>query len=181
VYLAYSFLVNGIQFILDNFKGKITVVGTVANHGRTTQKMRVSSSAQNSYDWLMYKYLEEKFKDKINFLIPEGEFAYYDVFDYKIRQIHGHQMKYGGGIGGVHVPVNRAIAQWNSGSIKADLTLLGHFHQFKQDDKWVMNGSLIGYNQYAERIRAGYADPCQQLIMMSSNRGFQGALPIFVK
>jgi len=38
----------------------------------------------------------------------------------------------------------------------ADLDVFGHFHQLKNLGNWVCNGSIIGYNAFALRIKADY-------------------------
>ena len=96
-----------------------------------------------------------------------------------LRFHHGHGMKYGGGVGGIYIPINKAIAQWNK-ALRADLDVFGHWHQFRDGGNFICNGSIIGYNAYALRIKADYEEPKQAFFLMDKNRGKTIVAPIFV-
>jgi hypothetical protein len=67
------------------------------------------------------------------------------IYDVTVRFHHGHSIRYAGGVGGIYIPTNKAIAQWNKGR-HADLDVFGHFHQLRDGGNFICNGSLIGYN-----------------------------------
>jgi hypothetical protein len=92
----------------------------------------------------------------------ESYLQYTELFDggYTICFQHGHAVQYGGGVGGLTIPLNKAIAQWQKLK-RADLYCLGHWHQFFDGGNFIVNGSLIGYNSYAMFIKAGYEPPKQ--------------------
>jgi len=119
---------------------------------------------------------------RVKFQIAEGYHAYVRLFDGKfvVRTHHGHGINYNGGVGGITIPVNKAIAQWNKG-VKADLDVFGHFHTKLDGGNFVANGSLIGYNAYALRIKADYEKPSQTFFLV--NRKYNSktiVTPIFV-
>jgi hypothetical protein len=103
--------------------------------------------------------------------------SYVKVYDTMIRFQHGHAIKYGGGVGGIYIPVNKAIAQWNKGR-HADLDVFGHFHQARDGGNFICNGSNIGYNSFALSIKADYEQPRQQLFLMDKKRGRTCTWPI---
>ena len=74
-------------------------------------------------------------------------------------------MKYGGGVGGIFIPAYKSIAQWNKAK-KADMDVFGHFHQQKDGGNFISNGSLIGWNSYAIRIKADYEKPSQTFFLI---------------
>jgi hypothetical protein len=106
--------------------------------------------------------------------------SYLQVYDTTIRFQHGHAIKYGGGVGGIYIPVNKAIAQWNKAR-HADLDVFGHFHQQRDGGNFVVNGSLIGYNAFAMSIKADYEQPKQALFLMDKKRGRTCLWPLFLE
>jgi hypothetical protein len=86
-----------------------------------------------------------------------------------VRCCHGHAIRYQGGIGGIHVPLKKAIAAWDA-TERADLTVIGHWHQFSAGRNYVSNGSVIGHSAYAVRIKAEYEPPCQAAVVIDHER-----------
>jgi hypothetical protein len=90
-------------------------------------------------------------------------------------------VNYGGGVGGLTIPLNKAIAQWDR-AMKADLTLVHHFHQRFDGGHFLVNGSLIGYNTYAQAIKAAFEEAQQQFFLIHARGGGQksGVFPIWL-
>jgi hypothetical protein len=177
-----NLLINGLQFLLDNSKLTITLPCHTGNHGRTTQTTRFGAENGHSLEYLMYLHLASWFRHdpRVRFLIAEGMHSYLEVYDQTIRFHHGHAVKYGGGVGGIYIPVNKAIAQWNIAR-RADVDVFGHFHQYISAPNFQCNGSLIGYNSYALSIKATYEPPRQALFLMDKKRGRTCSWPILVE
>jgi hypothetical protein len=143
--------------VADNAK-EIVVATSCGNHGRTTEKLR-TNEADTSYEHHLYLTMRAA----------------------RIRFCHGHAVRYQGGIGGIHVPLNKAIAAWDA-TERADLTCLGHWHQFSwgRAGRYVSNGSVIGHSAYAVRIKATYEPPCQAAIVIDhGRREVTKAYPLF--
>jgi hypothetical protein len=119
----------------------------------------------------MYHNLANHFKNekRIRFLIPRGYLSYVDVAGFVMRFHHGHAIKYGGGIGGIFISAFKAISQWDKAK-RADLDVFGHFHQVKDGGKFISNGSLVGYNAYALRIKADFEKPKQVFFLVDHAR-----------
>jgi hypothetical protein len=162
-----------------NFE-QIIIPCSVGNHGRTTIKPRHGTSWKNSYEWLLYKILEQEITDGVVWVIGESYHTYLDVYGKTFRLHHGDGLKFQGGVGGLTIPVEKAIANWNKGRV-ADLDIFGHWHQSQQNPKWVSNGSLIGHNAYSIAIKAPYEPPQQTLFLFDAKRGRTGTWPIFVE
>lgn len=181
---AQDIITAGIDFLLKegNFK-EIIVPCSWGNHGRTTQKKRHSSSYKNSYEWMMYKNLEKTYRNnkKVKFIVENGYHTYVPIYpEYTLRFHHGDNIRYAGGVGGITIPVNKAIAQWDR-SRHAYLDVFGHFHQQMMDcGNFVSNGSLIGYNAFAISIKAAYEEPKQSFFVIDKERGKICDWPIFV-
>jgi hypothetical protein len=158
---------------------KILIPTSYGNHGRTTIKPRHATAAANSYEWLLYKILEARFSDEqIQWQVSNSYHNLMTVFDKRIRFHHGDGLKYQGGIGGLTIPVEKAISSWNKSPARADLDIFGHWHTYQQNRNWVSNGSLIGYNAYAVSIKASYEPPAQTYFLFDKKRGRTMTTPI---
>ena len=178
-------LSSGINYILKNTKCRLTIPTSVGNHSRNSEKRKISTENKNSYEYLMYHMMRRQFaeNDRVNFIIEDGYLTYVDIYDYKIRFHHGHALNYGGGVGGVTIPVAKAISQWDK-ETKAYLDVFGHFHTLMMDtgtSKFVLNGSLVGYSPFAVRIKAPYEPPKQAFFLIDKHRGKTISAPIFVR
>jgi hypothetical protein len=179
IILAKKIIASGIDFLLKNSKCELVMVCHSGNHGRTTKKIHVSNEHAHSLEFLMYHALQDRYlnEPRVKFIIPESYHSYIPVYSYVIRFHHGHEVKYGGGVGGIYIPVNKAIAQWNKIRL-AHLDVFGHFHQFRDGSSFVSNGSMIGYNAYALSIKADFEKPRQALFLIDKKRGKTLTAPI---
>lgn len=179
---AFEWLCSGIDFLLKHGKFKrILIPCCVGNHGRTTEKRRISTEQDNSYEWLLYQFINNHYKDdpRIEMQMGGGYLSYLKVYDMTLRFHHGHNVRFGGGIGGISVPLNKAISQWDKFK-RADLDIIGHWHQRQSTNKYVINGSLIGYNAYALSIKAEFENPCQTFFLLHPHKGKTVEAPILV-
>lgn len=179
--IAQNMIISGIEFILANSAYNLVIPCHSGNHARTTQTTRFASENGHSLEYLMYVHLQAYFRDqpRVQFIIPSGMHSYVKVYDTTIRFHHGHAVKYGGGVGGIYIPVNKSIAQWNKGR-HADLDVFGHFHQLRDGGNFICNGSVIGYNAFALSIKADYEPPKQALFMINKKLGRNCMWPLYV-
>lgn len=160
---------------------EVVVATSCGNHGRTTEKLR-TNEADTSYEHHLYLTMRAaEARPNVRWQVGEGHLNYLDLDGFKVRFCHGHAVRYQGGIGGIHVPLNKAIAAWDT-TERADLTCLGHWHQFSwgRAGRYVSNGSVIGHSAYAVRIKATYEPPCQAAIVIDhGRREVTKAYPLF--
>lgn len=184
---AQNHLISGIEYLLRQAPTRRLVIPCHSgNHARTTHKTRFSAENGHSLEYLMYQHLAAYFRTdpRVTFVIPEGMLSYMDLYPGEpgstmIRFMHGHAVKFGGGVGGLTIPLMKAVSQWDKAR-RADLTVLGHFHQYLDLGNAVVNGSLCGYNGYALAIRASFERPTQALFLVDRKRGRTGRWPIYV-
>lgn len=172
VLLVKKLLISGIDFLLENGQlDKIVVPCCYGNHGRTTPKRRVSSGAKNSFEWLLYRILEDHYagEDRVEFVVADGSHVYLEVFGYVVRFHHGDDVRYQGGVGGLSIPLRKACDSWDSFK-EADLTVIGHWHQLVDYGFALVNGSLIGYGPYALSIKARFEVPQQAFALIDKSR-----------
>lgn len=177
-----SILISGFDYLLKNSDLKIIVPCSTGNHGRTTQERRVSTENGNSLETILYHHLANCYRNetRIEFVISKGYLSYLNLFDkYLIRMHHGHNIRYAGGVGGIYIPLNKAINQWNK--LKhAYLDVMGHFHQFRDGGNFIANGSLCGFNAFAISIKADYEEPRQAFFLIDKKRGKTIVAPILL-
>lgn len=163
-------IAGGIDFLLKHSGCQSIIVPcVVGNHGRTTEKMRVSTSSKNSYEWGGYKHLERMYRNepRVIWKVEEGYHNYVDVQGKLVRIHHGEAFKYNGGIQGPSVPILRKVASWDQQKT-AWMDLCGHLHihEVIRGGKVVLNGPLIGYGAYGEKAVGGKCPATQTLIVV---------------
>lgn len=185
VELSQDTIAGGIELLLKSTPStlKITVVCSVGNHGRTTKKQRIATEHENALEWLMYGSLSKYFRNepRINFIRNRSYHTYVDVHGYLLRFHHGHQGgKYQGGVGGMAIPVNKSINDWNKGRA-AYLDCFGHYHNLSFGPNFIANGSMVGYNPYAISIHAPFQKPQQAFFLIDSRYGLTVRCPILLE
>lgn len=173
---------RGFVDMVAGIAAEVVVVTSSGNHGRSTEKLRVGTELDHSFEQDLYlrQSAEEKLKN-VRWQVGGGYLNVLDLDGFRIRFHHGHAIRYGGGVGGITIPVNKAIAAWDRVEA-ADLTVFGHWHQFswQRAGRYVSNGSLIGHSAYATRIKAAYEPPCQSFVVIDhGRREVTSAKPIF--
>lgn len=181
--LAEEELGKGIEYLLS--KGgfnKIIVPCSFGNHDRNTDLSRCKDGAEHSYAWMCYQMLAKNFRGekRLEWQIARGYHNYVRLWDTTLRFHHGDAITYGGGVGGVTIPIRKAIANWNT-VCAADLDVMGHFHQMTDGGDFIVNGSLIGFNEYSLRIKARFERPRQTLFLVDQSRGKTLTTEVFVE
>lgn len=161
--------------------GSVIVCTNAGNHGRSTEKNRIATELDHSWEQLMYFTLAREEKNKnVQWRIAEGHLGYVDLDGFLVRTTHGHSIRFAGGVYGLALPASKAIARWDAGR-KADLTIFGHYHSWGwlRGARYVANGSVIGHSPYAERV-ASPERPCQGMAIIDHGRSeVTRAYPLF--
>jgi hypothetical protein len=172
----------GLRFLLEDTEIEQYVLPcNDGNHGRTTKKMRSSTRQDHSLETFAYAQLALMFKDekRLKFVLPTSQFTFLDdVYGRTIRFLHGDVFKYGGGVGGITVPLFRAMARWEK-TKRAHLTCMGHWHQRYCLPDCMVNGSLIGYDAYAMGGGFPFEPPVQSMRMLDSKRWTSSDIPLY--
>lgn len=190
---AQDHIASGINFLLENTDAELVIPCHTGNHGRTTKQQRIATEQGHSLERMMYKGLEKEFANegRVKFQIAPGYHSFMRIEgqgknegnEFLIRFHHGHHISYGGGVGGITIPVLKGISNWNTQSSfrNVNLDIFGHFHQYINYGSFVCNGSLIGYNAYANSIKASFERPQQAFFMVSRKEMAKTmSTPIFV-
>lgn len=170
--------------ILSNIKGieQIFVPCSRGNHARQTAHVRHHRSDQHNFEDILFHTLAlaHRHLSKIHFMVAPAPFLVTPIQNQTCRFTHGDLIRYHGGVLGVGVPIVKAIAKWDANQ-PADVTFLGHYHQATWHRKYIMSGSLVGFDQYAQSIGAQYEPPSQQLTVISQKRGVTKSYPLFLE
>lgn len=185
-------LIWAIKILHENF-GKLYIPCVVGNHGRDTIKPRMKNRVFQNYEWTIYqnlkRYFSERYSD-IVFDIPDETDCHFNVLGHRFTLTHGDTLGVRGGDGiiGVIGPVVRGTTKVGRSEAVIgrdfDTLLMGHWHTYiPRGDAFpgLVNGSLIGYNEYARLgLRVPYSRPSQALWFMHQQHGFTAQWPIYL-
>lgn len=178
----------GIEMFAQEF-GNVHVVSAPGNHGRNSKKTRHKRRSANNADTHISRLIGSQLaSEKITFDIPASTDVRFDVYGSSFSMEHGDDLRFSGTseIGSLG-PVKRGtLRKSNQARVEGhpfDYFLVGHFHQLvpAAPQGFVMNGSLIGYNEYA---RAGKftPEPAQQALMVvTPEHGITVQAPVLVQ
>jgi hypothetical protein len=171
---------------LQSAFGNLMIFATAGgNHSRITKRVPAKDKAYTNFDWLLYRMLEREFRNekKINFFISDGDDVQFKILNHKYRMTHGDQFRGGTGFIGPFAPITRNETKKRSAAISYgqdyDTLLIGHFHQHMMMGKVHVNGSVVGYNEFAMKCNFPYEPPKQALWLTHSKRGITGSWPVF--
>ena len=174
-----------IETLADKF-GRVFVPCVSGNHGRNTKKIRAKGRNFTSFDWLLYTFLAKRFEGdaRVTFYIPDGADALYSVYGHRYLLTHGDQFRGGDALIGPLGPIVRGDHRKRARNMQInadyDTIVMGHWHQLMQTQKFIVNGSLIGYNEYAYNNNYGFEPPRQALWITHPERGITFHMPVQV-
>ncbi|MHB8388012.1 MAG: hypothetical protein ACYDBH_00355 [Acidobacteriaceae bacterium] len=181
----YKELVSLISALADTF-GRVFLPCVSGNHGRDTRKIWAKDRHATSFDWLLYRFLALRFDvdKRVTFFIPDGPDAYYKVYDHAYLLTHGDSFRGGDGVIGVMGPIIRGDHKKRSRNAQVDMEydtmLLGHFHQYVHHGRFIINGSLKGYDEYAYANNFGFEPPQQALWLTHPKYRITYRMPVYV-
>lgn len=182
VLLLLQWISDGLKHLLEDGKlEKIIVVCAHGNHGRTTEKRRIKTGADNSFEWLLYNVLRAQWANekRIEWVISRSAHQYVEAYGKMLHFTHGDEVSYGGGVGGIAIPLLRRVPMWNS-VVESAVHHVGHFHQRRDFGDVMVNGSIIGYGEYSLSVGGKFEPPQQHFYIFDAKRGKAAVAPIWV-
>jgi hypothetical protein len=176
-------LADSLSFLADEF-GKVHVPVVVGNHGRLTRKPRAKLRTRDNYDWFLGMALQRIFASdpRITFDVSASPDAMVPAYGETVLVTHGDQTSGGAGIGGIWPPIMRLDARKSQRQAAVnrpyDLMVMGHWHQLVFGPKFIVNGSLKGYDEYAFTSNFGFEAPQQALWLMTPEHGKTWTAPV---
>ncbi len=163
----------GILHLADAY-GRVHVVSVPGNHGRTTIKPTAKLYSRLSYDTLAATMVADRLKDdpRVTFQIGRSRDAVVPVLGHIVFINHGDGMGTGGGQGfiGPLAPIVRGTKKVEAQQARAgrspDLIIHGHYHTSANPGSVLSNGSVPGYTEYGNGLRASIEPPQQWLFLL---------------
>lgn len=156
------------------------------NHGRDTKKIFAKDRHHTNFDWLLYSFLAKRYEknSSVTFFIPDGSDAYYKVYNHRYLLSHGDQFRGGDGVIGPLGPIIRGDHRKRSRNAQVgmdyDTMVIGHFHQYMNLTRLIVNGSLKGYDEYAYTNNFPFEKPQQALWLTHQKYGLTYRMPVYV-
>jgi predicted phosphodiesterase len=175
--------------LADRF-GQVWVAGTFGNHGRDDVKPRLKGRAVENADWLTLRLVARLLAadKRFHFSIPTTPDTAFTVFGWRFMLTHGDLLgvKGGDGIIGALGPIMRGEKKTRDSAAMLgspfDVLLMGHWHQYLPLGRVIVNGSLVGYNEYARyALRAVPEAPQQALFFVHSDHGVTNQWGVFAE
>jgi hypothetical protein len=160
---------------------ELRIVWVPGNHGRDSMKPRAATYCEHSHEWAMGQRLARHFAGHktIRVFADRARDVYTDLFGFKIHGTHGDTVNYGGGIGGITIPLRKAYAIWQMIQ-PSYLHLTGHFHTQLDLGDGLANGSGIGYNDFARKVNARPEIAQQIFALIDEKRGKTKVSPVWM-
>jgi hypothetical protein len=178
-------IVAGMKMLLETY-GAVHVVGVPGNHGRSTIKPTAKLYARLSYDNLIMAMVESHFKGdkRVTFQYGAAKDQMTPVFGRTVFTTHGDKIGTRGGMGfaGPVLPIVRGSkkieAQQAGIGRRPDLIQFGHYHTSANPGNILANGSVPGYSEYADDLRAGVEPPQQWAYLLHDKWWMRERMPI---
>lgn len=165
---------------LTKYFDKIKILGLVGNHPRTHQKPRYKNKQTENYEYILYEFIKREVKQFAEFDLPESYMKLHNIQDISFLSLHGDIIRGGNGLNAIPGNLSRDISLL-AGTLgktdkKFDYVNIGHFHSSNvtkafSGAKIIMNGSLIGANDFSlGAIKKGEA-PLQNYYIVERNNG----------
>lgn len=164
-------LVPAITHLADVF-GNVFVPCVSGNHGRNTKKIQAKNRNRTSFDWMLYQFLVRRFANdsRVTFFVPDGPDALYRVQNTTYNLTHGDQFRAGDSIIGAIGPLMRGNQKKTAkhASVKRpyDIMLAGHWHQLMYLPRLIVNGTMKGFDEYADSNNYP-VEPAQQALWVT--------------
>jgi len=152
------------------------------NHSRLTKRRRFNVPHKTNMEWQICQDLAidaAEHNSPIQWNVSRGNMNRVVVLDWKIRLAHGDDVRYEGGIGGLTIPLIKAVKAWNENS-RADYTLVAHWHQFLRLWRTVVGGCSVGYDEFAQANKCEAQPPSQTFLLFDDSKGIALAEPLFI-
>lgn len=178
-----ALLVEGIEALHRRF-GRVFVPCVVGNHGRQHKKPRFKGKVRHNFEWLIYQLLAKHFQGnpEVEFQIPDAPDAIFEIYQKTFLLTHGDQFRGGNGISGIMTPLHLGYHKKQKKQAALgqpfDVMMLGHFHQYIHTNNLIVNGSIKGYDEFANGLNFPFEPPQQALFINHPKLGMVFRTPV---
>lgn len=164
-------LAGALARLADAF-GAVHVTCQYGNHGRSSKKPEAKDAIRSSFDWLLYRMVARGLRNdvRITWNMPESLLVVETIYGSTYLFEHGDNFRGGDQVAGPIRPVMMGASKRKQ-TIEFDRMIVGHFHRYADIPQAIMNGSMIGYNEYAHRKGFGFEPPKQAFWIETPENG----------
>lgn len=143
---------------LTKYFSKIKVLGLSGNHPRTHVKPRYKNKQIENYEYILYEFIRRETKNFVEFDLPKSYMKLHEIMGYNFLSLHGDIIRGGSGLNAIPGNLSRDVSLLAGTLGKSGQTFeyvnMAHFHSSNvtkafQGAKIIMNGSLIGPNEFS--------------------------------
>lgn len=147
-FLAVDILQQFINHVSEEFE--VTVSNVSGNEGRVRKEHEFTDIiATDNYDWTIFNMLRVLFKQRkqVKFITGLAREVVIGLGNINILLTHGENL-----IGDVRKKIQHLIGKYSSKKINVDFVLFGHTHEAYVSDYFARGGSVVGGNDYSDRM-----------------------------
>ncbi|MHA1342876.1 MAG: hypothetical protein ACTSQG_02745, partial [Promethearchaeota archaeon] len=179
---TFNHISDFIKSMLPRFP-KIIVVVEFGNHARTTSKP-ISEEATNSFEFLMGKLLQERFRDnkRVEIIVPKSYVYTIEIRGHKYLITHGNTVR-----GATLNSIERATKDLATLAYKEfyDAIIIGHFHtalklRITPETTLLVNGCFINLDDYAYNKLRKFSSATQYLFSISKRSALHNLQEIYL-
>jgi hypothetical protein len=178
----------GIEMLAERF-GRVYVPVVVGNHPRLSKKPRAKGGVRDNFDWLMGTLLQRDFlragDKRVSFTVSDAFDLSFRIYRTRYLQTHGDQFRGGSGIAAELSPMMigdaRKRERQQAANDPYDVMIAGHWHRRLNMERFKVNGTLKGVDEYAFKSNFKYQPPQQSFWTDTPEHGITFEAPIFVK
>lgn len=152
---------------------RLVILTSWGNHDRTSLKVIPGLGAEYSYMQWVYRDLASWFAKTpgVEFRIAESEWSVADIHGYRVGFHHGHFIKYGGGVGGLGIPLLKKV-RIAAREHNVRTVCVGHFHTRGTYEAGLAfsNGSLVGTSAFSSDMMFQSEPPAQVAFVIDLER-----------
>lgn len=180
---------RGLLALCQEFE-EVVFVGVGGNHARLRPQTYFKMKQVESFDYLIYKLLEQRLKDQPNlkFVIPRAFWSVVDVEGFRFMVTHGDMFKTPSWGGTPYYGLQKDYYRWRSMLEQEGMGFLymvtGHLHLPTRGlpygkGEFVINGSLkSGSDEYSLATQRGGTSATQYFIGVHKRFGYTWTFPI---
>lgn len=158
-----------IRRVLEIFP-RVVMIRLPGNHGRTTSKP-IAEEATDSFEYLLGKHLQERFRDnkRVEIIVPESYRYTVEIRKHKYLLFHGNTIR-----GATLNSIERAAKELSTLAYKEfyNLMIIGHFHtalklKITPETTLLVNGCFIDNDDYSYNKLRKFSSCSQYLFNIS--------------
>ena len=182
VVIAAAAIASAVGSLAEHFE-RIIFTGVVGNHGRMAPKPYFKGKQRVNWDYMVYQMIASHLKAQKNveFHIPDSFFTIRNVLGTRFLLIHGDTAPSSTGV--PYYGIERMalkLRQLVGPDVTFDRVVLGHYHDPVDTERWHINGSFKGADEFAVGKLFAGGRPSQTLIYVHPKHGVVGTERLYL-